>query len=63
MKLKWWKILIDPAFWVLLGVNVYLVYKYEQRPEIFTTLIWLYWSQSILYGLFCYFEIRSSNKF
>lgn len=44
-----WK---DPGFWVLMGVNVYLVFHYYQHPEIFTTLIWLYWCQSVLLGVF-----------
>ena len=62
MKLNWRRILSDPSFWVLLIVNVYLVYYYEQRPQIFTTLIWLYWSQSVLYGLFNSLDMITSRK-
>ncbi len=62
MDLKWNKILTDPALWLLLGLNVFLVYRYEQTPEIFTTLIWLYWSQSILFGYFTYYTMKSSIK-
>ncbi len=63
MKLRWGKILADPTFWVLLTVNIYLVYYYEQKPAIFTTLIWLYWSQSIIYGIFNYIDIRTTKNF
>ncbi len=59
MKFK--KALTDPSFWILLIANVYLVYKYEQNPDIFTTLIWLYWSQSIIYGFFNFFDILTTK--
>ena len=59
MKLVWKKILTDPAFWLLLLVNCYLVYKYERTPQIFTTLIWLYFSQNILYGIFNYLDMST----
>jgi hypothetical protein len=60
VKLK--KVLIDPSFWILLLANVYLVYKYEQNPAVFTTLIWLYWSQSVLYGLFNFVDILTVRE-
>ena len=62
MKRK--KIWRDPSFWVLIGVNGYLVYHYYHHPEIFTTLIWLYWSQSVLMGIFNFLDmltIRNGN--
>ena len=55
MKRK--NIWLDPSFWVLIGVNGYLVYHYYHHPEIFTTLIWLYWSQSVLMGIFNFFDM------
>lgn len=57
MTLK--KVVPDPSFWILLIVNCYLVYKYEQNPNIFSTLIWLYWSQSIIYGFFTFLTIST----
>lgn len=50
MKRK--RIWLDPGFWILVGVNGYLVYHYYRHPTIFTTLIWLYWWQSVLLGIF-----------
>ena len=46
------KTLLDPSLWVLIGVNLYLTWYYFQHKEIFTTLIWLYWTQSIMLGAF-----------
>lgn len=57
MKLK--KAATDPSFWILLIANSYLVYKYEQNPAIFSTLVWLYWSQSIIYGFFTFLTISA----
>jgi hypothetical protein len=58
---NWKKLIVDPSFWILLITNVYLVYKYEQNPGIFSTLVWLYWSQSIIYGFFTFLTISSSE--
>lgn len=52
----------DPGFWLLIGVNVYLVYHYYQHPEIFTTLIWLYWAQSVLLGIFNFFDMITTKR-
>ncbi len=60
MKLK--RALIDPAFWLLLGINGYLVYHYYQHPEVFTTLIWLYWSQTGLMGFFNFLDILTGPE-
>jgi len=60
--MKWKKVFLDPSFWILLGVNIFLVYKYEQTPAIFTTLIWLYWSQNVLYGFSNFVDILTSKK-
>ena len=56
------KLFSDPTFWLLLAINIGLVYSYEQNPAIFTTLIWLYWAQSILYGFFNFLDILSVRK-
>ncbi len=56
------KVLTDPGFLVLIGINAYLVYHYYHHPEIFTTLIWLYWSQSVLMGVFTFFDMLTVQK-
>jgi hypothetical protein len=55
MKRK--RIWTDPSIWVLVGVNAYLVYYYYHQPQIFTTLIWLYWAQSVSLGVFNFFDL------
>ena len=55
MKKK--RIFLDPGFWILVGINAYLVYHYYQDPTIFTTLIWLYWCQSVMMGLFNFVDM------
>ncbi len=62
MNLKWRKILLDPTFWVLPIINIWLLYCYEQDPKIFATLIWLYWSQSMLYGFFTYLYLKTAKR-
>ncbi len=52
----------DPSFWVLTAVNVYLVWYYYQHHEVFTTLIWIYWCQSALMGVFNFFDMLTVRK-
>src|SRR5579872_1091161 len=56
------KIWTDPSIWVLVGVNAYLVYYYYQQPQIFTTLIWLYWAQSVSLGVFNFLDLLTVGK-
>ncbi len=60
--MKWKRTLLDPSFWILLIVNIFLVIRYLQNPGIFTTLVWLYWSQNVLYGLFNFADILTSKN-
>jgi len=60
--MNWRKVLTDPSFWILLGVNVWMLYSFEHNPQIFTTLIWLYWTQSVLYGLFNFLDMETVRK-
>jgi len=60
--MKWKKVFLDPSFWILLGVNIFLIYKYLQNPAIFITLVWLYWSQNVLYGVSNFVDILTSKK-
>lgn len=51
------KTLTDPSIWILLAVNAWCIVFYMQHPESFTTLLWLYWLQSVLIGLFHFFDL------
>lgn len=56
------RIIKDPGFWFLLLMNGYLIYYYQQQPGEFNTIIWIYWLQSVLIGLFNFFELLSVNN-
>ena len=49
----------DPGFWFLVLMNSYLIYYYLQQPGEFNTIIWIYWMQSVLIGLFNFFDLMS----
>ncbi|QNA45545.1 DUF6498-containing protein [Lacibacter sediminis] len=53
------RIVKDPGFWFLLLMNGYLIYYYQQQPGEFNTIIWIYWLQSVLIGLFNFFDLMS----
>jgi Family of unknown function (DUF6498) len=46
------KILQNPAILFLLAGNFYCIWYYQNHPESFATIIWIYWFQSITIGLF-----------
>ena len=51
------KIIRDPAFWALAVINVFFIYEYHGDPKQYTTIIWLYWCQSVLLGTFNFFDM------
>jgi hypothetical protein len=53
------RIFKDPGFWFLLLMNGYLIYYYQQQPGEFNTIVWIYWAQSVLIGLFNFLELMS----
>jgi hypothetical protein len=55
------KVLPDLSFWILLLANLYLVYRYEQNPDMFSTIIWLYWSQSVIFGFFNFIDMLTTK--
>jgi hypothetical protein len=51
------RIFKDPRAWFLLLINSYLIYYYLQNPDEFNTIVWIYWLQSVLIGLFTFIEL------
>lgn len=47
----------DPSFWILVSVNVFCIYYYQMHPEGFRTIVWIYWIQSVLIGLFNFLDL------
>lgn len=53
------KILRDPAIWTLIALNVFFIYEYAGDPKQYTTIIWLYWCQSVLIGVFNFLDMMT----
>ena len=51
------KIARDPAFWTLILLNVFFIYEYKDDPKQYTSIIWLYWCQSVLIGVFNFLDM------
>jgi hypothetical protein len=51
------RILFDPAFLFLVAINVYCIWYYQNNPDEFYTIVFLYWGQSVLIGLFNFVDI------
>lgn len=51
------KALSDPAFWILLVINASCLKFYSERPDSLGTLLWIYWLQSVLIGIFHFFDL------
>ena len=56
------KILKDPAVWTLLLVNLFFIYKYGNDPQQYTTVLWLYWCQSVLIGILNFFDMLTAKN-
>lgn len=51
------RILFDPAFLFLIAINAYCIWYYQNNPDEFYTLVFLYWGQSVLIGLFNFIDL------
>jgi hypothetical protein len=56
------KILRDPAFWALMGFNIILIVEYRDDPNYYTTLVWIFWVQSVIIGIFNFFDMLTLQK-
>ena len=51
------RIFTDPAFLFLIAINAYCIWYYQNNPNEFNTLVFLYWGQSVLIGLFNFVDL------
>lgn len=51
------KALYDPSFWMLLLINIYCIYYFNSHTEGFSTIVWIYWIQSVLIGFFNFLDL------
>lgn len=56
------KALQDPPFIILLLVNAFCIYYFDRHPEGFKTVVWIYWVQSVLIGVFNFFDLLTIKK-
>ncbi|MBI2638783.1 hypothetical protein HYW83_04310 [Candidatus Peregrinibacteria bacterium] len=53
----------DPSFWSLLAANgITIALAFSQQWDFFT-IAWIYWSQSVIIGIFNFFRILNLEKF
>lgn len=51
------RILSDPAFLLLIAINAWCIGYYQNNPDEFNTLVFLYWGQSVLIGFFNFADL------
>ena len=51
------RILTDPAFLFLILINAYCIWYYQKNLGEFYTIVFLYWGQSVLIGLFNFVDL------
>jgi hypothetical protein len=56
------KILKDPAFWALVAFNLALIVEYKDDAKHYTTIVWLYWLQSVIIGIFNFLDMLTLQK-
>jgi hypothetical protein len=57
------RLLTDPGFYGIMALNVYFIFEFQKDPAQYDTIIWLYWTQSIIIGFFTFLEISTTSKF
>lgn len=57
------KIFSNPSFLFLLAGNIYCIWYYENHPDAFVTVVWIYWFQSITIGFFNFFDLLTIKNY
>ena len=56
------RIFTDPAFLFLIAINIYCIWYYENNQGEFYSLVFLYWGQSVLIGLFNFADLLTVRE-
>ena len=56
------KILRDQGFLALMAFNILLIVQYRDDPNYYTTLIWIFWVQSVIIGIFNFLDMLTLRK-
>jgi Family of unknown function (DUF6498) len=51
------KLYSNPSILFLLAGNLYCIWYYQKYPAGFATVIWIYWFQSVIIGLFNFMQL------
>ena len=57
------KLFSNPSILFLLAGNLYCIWYYENHPDGFATVVWIYWFQSIAIGLFNFIDLLTVKNF
>lgn len=57
------RLLTDPSFYGILALNIYFIFEFQHDRGQYDTIIWLYWTQSIIIGFFTFLEISTTSRF
>ena len=53
----------SPSFLFLVAGNIYCIWYYQNHPGAFSTIVWIYWFQSITIGLFNFIDLLTAKNF
>ncbi len=57
------KYLSDPSFLLLITGNLFCIWYYQQHPDGFATVVWIYLLQSIIIGIFNFIELLTISNY
>jgi len=55
------KIFTDPSFYTLILLNIFFIYEYKDDRKNYSTIIWVFWCQSVLIGVFNFLELLTTR--
>ena len=53
----------NPSILFLLAGNIYCIWYYENHPDAFATVVWIYWFQSITIGIFNFLDLLTVKNY
>ena len=57
------KLFSNPSLLLLLAGNIYCIWYYEKHPNGFATIVWIYWFQSIIIGMFNFLDLLTIKNY
>ena len=57
------KYFINPSFIFLIIANLYCIWYYQNHVSGFATVVWIYWLQSVIIGLFNFADLLTLKNF